>query len=194
MNKTKRIAMTLGLFSVLVMGNTVHAAENFFWSDVAPTPSCFASRDGESGKQISLVIDDKEIAEELRPCEEAKKTFVIVQVNGKYLQTIAGTGAEPFAENGRTMIPLRAVADAFGFDVVWEQTEKKITLTKDGKQIVMHIGKTEMTVNGEAVSLANAAPQVKNNVTFLPVRPLAEILGIKVDWNAQTRTATFTEE
>lgn len=49
-----------------------------------------------------------------------------------------------------------------------------------------------MWVDGKKVNLEDAVPTVKNGVTFLPVRQLAEVLGVKVDWNNATRTATFT--
>ena len=55
----------------------------------------------------------------------------------------------------------------------------------------MHVGKSEMWVDGKKVDLEDAVLTVKNGVIFLPVRQLAEILGVQVDWNSTTRTATF---
>ena len=130
---------------------------------------------------------------ETATCEEAKKNRVMVVVNGKYLQPILGSGADPFIENGRTMVPLK-IAEAFGFKVDWEQNEKKITLKKDGKNITMHIGKSEMLVDGKEVKFEEAVPMIKNDLTFLPVGQLAEILGIKVEWDEDKRTATFTSK
>ncbi|GIP39038.1 hypothetical protein J31TS4_23180 [Paenibacillus sp. J31TS4] len=118
--------------------------------------------------------------------------MVLVHVNGKYLHTVFGTGAEPFIENGRTMIPLRALADAFGLEVSWEQSEQKVTLKTNDKTIVLSIGKSEMLVNGERFYLEEAVPMIKNDLTFLPVRQLAELLGVKVEWDGDSRTAAFT--
>jgi hypothetical protein len=42
------------------------------------------------------------------------------------------------------MVPLRAIADAFGFEVGWEQSQEKITLTPNSKSIIMHIGKPDI--------------------------------------------------
>lgn len=187
-----KLATIFTLLLVLLIGNTAYArnpADNFFWSDVVPMPSCSTSPSRDGG----LVIDGKKVKVELPTCEEAKKNRVIVLVNGQYLHTVFGSGAEPFIENGWTMIPLKALADAFGFEVGWEQSQEKITLKKVNKNIIMHIGKSEMLVDGKNVNLGKTAPVIKNNVTFLPVRQLAEILGVKVDWNGNTRTATFTD-
>lgn len=89
------------------------------------------------------------------------------------------------------MIPLRALADAFGFETEWDANEEKITLKKENQFIIMYIGKTEMSVNGQTEYFDGAVPMIKNSRTYLPVRQLAEILGIQVDWNQDTRTATF---
>ncbi|MFL1675662.1 copper amine oxidase N-terminal domain-containing protein [Paenibacillus dendritiformis] len=183
----------LCLIVVLLTGKITYAAENFFWSDVEPAFSCYTSRDGEA-KEMGVVVDGNKVSQDILPCEEAKKNRVIVLVNGKYLHTGAGTGAEPFIEKGRTMIPLRALGDGFGFEAGWEKSEGKITLNKGEQSIVMYIGKSEMLVDGKEVSFEEAAPMVKNGVTFLPVRQLADILGVKVEWDGKTRTATFAEQ
>lgn len=188
-----KLTTMFGLVVVLLIGNTAYAtnpADNFYWSDGVPTLSCSDGGNNKGG----VVIDGKKVAIDLPTCEEAKKNQVKVLVNGQYLHTIFGSGAEPYSEDGRTMIPLKALADAFGFEVNWEQSEQKITLKNDKKSIILHVGKSEMLVDGEKVMLEKAAPTVKNNVTFLPVRPLAELLGVKVDWDAATRTATFANE
>ncbi|MFM1654820.1 copper amine oxidase N-terminal domain-containing protein [Brevibacillus sp. B_LB10_24] len=194
MVKTKRnFIAILGLLAILLTGKITYAAEDFFWSDVKPKPSCSESRDGKP-KEMGFVIDGKKVIEELPLCEEARKSFVIVQVNGNYLHTNAGTGAEPFVENGRTMIPLRAIADAFKFDVDWKESEQKITLAKDGKSIILHIGKPEILVDGKTLYFDGAVPMLKNGRTFLPAGKLAELLDIQVEWDGDTRTATFTSK
>lgn len=153
-----------------------------------------------SSGQMGFVKDTKDVTnidyekhlEDVPTCEEAMKTRVLVLVDGKYLDTAAFSGADPFISNGRTMLPLRAIADAFGFEVEWEAGTSKITLAKDGRTIVLHIGKPDIVVDGETVYFEDAVPMIKNNRTFLPASKLAEILGIKVEWNGETRTATFS--
>ncbi|WP_158289604.1 copper amine oxidase N-terminal domain-containing protein [Paenibacillus flagellatus] len=188
----------LGLLLALAIGNTADAETErvFFWSDSVPRPSCYEGKDGE-GRVLGISESGKKRDEDdskwiIPTCEEAKKTWVVVKVNGNYLQVVAGTNAEPYIENGRTMIPLRAVADAFGFEIEWEPNGQKITLTKEKKKIVMHVGKAEMSVDGQPALFEEAVPTIKNDHTFLPARQLAEILGIQVEWDEANRTATFT--
>lgn len=116
--KTKWKYAALGLLCALSIGNTAYAAEDFIWSDVEYIPACGSTgRDGEPQKLGLKLADGRSIETELPTCEEAIKKRVLVVVNGKYLQPVAGSSAEPFIENGRTMVPLRAIADAFGFEV-----------------------------------------------------------------------------
>ncbi len=183
----------LSLLAILLIGKITYAAEDFFWSDNVPTPSCYENRDGTK-KEMGVVIDGKKVVLDIPTCEDAKKKRVLVLVNGKYLHTVDGSGADPFIDNGRTMIPLRALADGFGFEVEWKQSEQKITLKKDNTSIFMYIGKSEMFVDDKKVNLDEAVPMVKNGLTFLPAKQLAEILDIKVDWDGSTRTATFTKK
>lgn len=59
---------------------------------------------------------------------------------------------------------------------------------------VFKIGSKEYTVNGAAMT-ANEAPFVAGKgYTMLPVRALGESLGLKADWNAATKTATFSND
>lgn len=195
--------MALGLLSVLLAGSMAYASEEFFWSDTPQSPTCWQTRDG-SHKEIGLIIGGERVAETVLSCDEAIKIHVNVLVDGKYLQTVAGTGVEPFIENGRTMVPLRALADAFGFEVGWEESTSRITLTKGDKTISFQIGEQTITVetaspNGSAAETATAyfgeaVPVVKNGRTFVPASKLAELLGIRVDWDPVTRTAQFMAE
>lgn len=201
MNIKRFIAIAVFAATAVLAGAGMYTAyaeeertEYFFWSDALPIPAyATPNEDGTSGK-IGIINEDGEKTELTLPdYEEAIKNRVLVLVNEKYLHTVAGSGADPFIEDGSTMIPLRAVADAFGFEIEWEQSEEKITLTRDSKTIILYIGKPEISVDGDTVYFENAVPLIKNDRTFLPVRKLAEILDIKVEWDEDTRTAAFSE-
>lgn len=177
------------LFFSLLIGTHAYATEGYFWSHSEPMLSCATHENADVG----VIVDGKKIKLDTPTCEEARKTQVKVQVDGKYLHAVLLEGVEPFIENGRTLIPLRVIADVFDFDVEWTQSEAKISLTKDEMNMIMHIGEEEMLVNDETVNIDGAAPLIRDNVTFLPVRQLAEVLGIQVEWDSETRTATFNQ-
>jgi len=97
------------------------------------------------------------------------------------------------AETGRTMGPLRAVAEAFDFEVVYEDATRKIKLSDGAKTIVMYVEGADFTVNGVPMKFDDAIPRIKEGRIFLPMRKLAEILGLEVTWDGDTSTATFSK-
>lgn len=56
-------------------------------------------------------------------------------------------------------------------------------------KIVLKIGSDIMTVNGQAVQL-DAAAEIKNGSTFLPLRAIAEAFGAQVTWVPETQGIT----
>lgn len=56
-------------------------------------------------------------------------------------------------------------------------------------QLVLYIGKKEALINEEPVSL-DAAPQIVDGSTMLPLRFIGENLKAKVDWDNRTKTVT----
>ncbi|MGZ9586134.1 family 10 glycosylhydrolase [Paenibacillus marinisediminis] len=86
-----------------------------------------------------------------------------------------------------TMIPFRAIGDALGAEVTWDQKLQEVTFKKDETFIQMNVGKNTAIVSGEAVKL-DAAPQIKANRTMVPLRFVAENLGLTVTWDQSTRT------
>lgn len=97
----------------------------------------------------------------------------------------------PFVEEGRTLVPLRALAENLGFAVAYDAADQKITLTKDGSTLVLWVDHTKVVVNGEE-SVIDVSPKVRNGRSFVPVRFVAERLGASVGWNAEQQSVTVS--
>ena len=106
---------------------------------------------------------------------------------------VAWTDAEPFIDaNDRTMVPLRAVADAMGLEVYWDAAAREAVFTDGGKTIWFPIDSTTARVSeGEPVEMDTAAVIV-NERTYAPIRYLAEFFGYTVAWDAAARTVVIT--
>ncbi|MGM9550884.1 MAG: carbohydrate-binding domain-containing protein [Clostridia bacterium] len=96
-------------------------------------------------------------------------------------------------ENGSTMIPMRAIFEAFGMDVVWNDTEKTVTATKDNDTVQLTIGKNVIEVNGEEIEIP-VAPYIDGGYTLVPVRAVSEGLNAKVSWNGYTDEVSIVTE
>ena len=99
------------------------------------------------------------------------------------------TDAAPFIdENSRTMVPLRAVAEALGLSVSWDGGKREAVFTDGTKTIRFPIGSSAaVTGDGGTVQMDTAAVIV-NDRTYAPVRYLAEYFGFTVDWDGATKT------
>ncbi|MBR0596692.1 N-acetylmuramoyl-L-alanine amidase family protein [Sinanaerobacter chloroacetimidivorans] len=97
----------------------------------------------------------------------------------------------PFIQNDRTLVPARAVFEALGGTVNWDQSNYIVTIEYDGVIVILKINDTVATVNGRNKTL-DVPATIKNGRTMIPVRFVAEELGFLVGWINSTRTVTIT--
>lgn len=125
----------------------------------------------------------------------------------------SGTAVEPFVWNGTTYLPLRAAAAALGITVGWDGATSTISLTSGGKRIApvgtpvthnknqtiaIEYNDIKVTLDGKPVELKDATgktiePFTYNGTTYLPVRAVANLLGVNVKWDAATSTIYLGE-
>ena len=88
----------------------------------------------------------------------------------------------PVIENGRTLLPLRFVAESLGCDVEYNDATGEITVRNEYTEIHLRLGDTAYTVNGEEKVFDVPAVE-RDGRTLLPLRALAEALGKDVYWD-----------
>jgi hypothetical protein len=94
--------------------------------------------------------------------------------------------AAPYIDNGRTMVPVRYLADALGTTTNWDADAKQVIVAEGIYDIVMTIGSTTLTVMNGQTSQMDVAPVINNGRTYLPARWVANALGYQVDWDVAT--------
>lgn len=109
---------------------------------------------------------------------EARTAPIDIAVNG----VIIHMDTKPFIENGTTMVPMRFVSEALGYDVGWQQSGQRISVSKGATQLRLQIGSKTAYVGNQAQTLS-IAPRIENDRTYLPVRWICETLGAEVDWS-----------
>ena len=87
--------------------------------------------------------------------------------------------SEPIIKDNRTYVPFRALAEAFGAKVDYDDADRTVTATLNGTTVVMTIGSNTYTVNG-ATQTMDVAPFISGDRTMVPVRFVAEAFGIEV--------------
>jgi hypothetical protein len=120
--------------------------------------------------------------------KEVKKNLLMVLTIGsnqiKINDDIKTIEAPPYIKNGRTMVPVRIIAEAFCCIVTFDPLSRIITIRSQEKSITLFIGYDMVMVNGKEIKL-DAPPEIKNGRTFLPLRFIVEVFGAKIDWNAK---------
>lgn len=97
----------------------------------------------------------------------------------------------PQIADGRTLAPLRGIFEALGLTVSWDAATQTVVGTKTGTNITLQINSKTATVNGSSVSL-DVPAQIINSSTYVPVRFIADSLGVTVNWNSQDRLVEIT--
>lgn len=93
------------------------------------------------------------------------------------------------------LVPLRAVAESIGAQVRWEAATSTVTVTKGGSTLVVKLGTTEVTLNGQPVPLAQPIQLVADR-TLVPASLLESFgatnpLSVQVRYEGALETALF---
>ena len=110
-------------------------------------------------------------------------------VNGK----IVPLDAPPIIVNSRTLVPLRAIAEALGADVNWDPEYKQVTVRLNGTTILLTIGSPIALVN-DSLTYIDTTPIISNGRTMVPLRFIAETLNAEVSWNPDSKTVDIVHE
>jgi len=134
---------------------------------------------------------------------EAKPEYetIIELAPGMDIYTVNGEtkfwDATPYIKNGRTMVPIRHLAEAVGFKADWdfEDPANKMVFIYTAEQdpekdkehpfILLIIGQPTAMVSGNLVAL-DVAPEILNGRTMVPLRFVVETLGYQVEWLGNT--------
>ena len=127
---------------------------------------------------------------------EVKKVTVVKLTIGQDIMTVNGQAvqldAAPEIVNGRTFLPLRAIAEIFGATVEWipDPDIMGVIVTLGDHTIGLQIGNPTAVINGNVVDIV--APYIKNGRTMVPLRVIGEGLGATVEWDPVYRIVTIT--
>ena len=101
--------------------------------------------------------------------------------------------ASPVIMNSRTLVPIRVIAENFGSEVVWDNSTRTVKISQDNLEVLLKIDDSTAYINGKNVTL-DAAPQIINSRTMLPIRFVCESLGMNIEYIWTTRQVYITDE
>ena len=141
-------------------------------------------KDTETNDTIAAVDEYNDTADEY---DAAKRLIAVhiedgmphVSING---YSVLFTDAQPFIDaNSRTQVPLRRIASRMGCRVSYDDESREILLSKQGTDIRLRIGSSEIYCNDSVISMDTEAV-ILNDRTYIPLRYLAQALGYEVEY------------
>ena len=96
----------------------------------------------------------------------------------------------PIIENGRTLVPLRAIFEELGANVTYNDSNKTIIATKDDNEITLAIGSNVMSRGTKRTKL-DVVAKVVNGRTLVPLRAVSEAFDKDVSWESKTKTVVI---
>lgn len=107
--------------------------------------------------------------------------------------------------NGRTMVPLRVVSEAFGANVVWDGLDYTVYINEteaiENQEKIEPMGSTyykglkmvNIVVGGRIMN-SDVPAVILNGRTMVPLRVIGEVLGADIIWDQSTYTVSLTKQ
>lgn len=115
---------------------------------------------------------------------------------GTARQPIDAEGTKPVIIENRTLVPIRAVIEAFGGVVEWDSKTRRVMVVLGVNVLDLWIGKPTASLNGTSLPIdaenARVIPVIMSGRTMLPLRFVSESLGMDVLWEPTARMITLT--
>ena len=119
----------------------------------------------------------------------ADNTEISVYLNGSKIEF----DVPPQIINGRTMVPMRAIFEALGAEVEWDNETRTASGEKMGIVVDITIDDNIMVKNYCDISLDTPAQLVEGR-TLVPVRAVSESFAVEVGWDGAAQTVTLTDK
>lgn len=140
-------------------------------------------------KKLSVTLLSGIMAASMAVPAMANDTIKVV-VNGK---EVAFEDQVPVIKNDRTLVPLRGVLETMGIEIKWNADDQSVSAVRGADSAYFKVGSTTLTTEDGSVTL-DAAPEIINDRTMIPLRAVAEAFDAKVEWDDDSKTVTITDD
>ena len=124
-------------------------------------------------------------------------SVITVVLNGEWLTF----DQPPIAVDGRTLVPVRAIFEALGAEVIWDPSDQSVFAYResDGRAVLLYLDDTVMAYrldsDSEPVAIElDVPPMAINNRTLVPIRAVAESFDCDVEWDQTNQQVIITAE
>ena len=143
--------------------------------------------------EVKTIDKDKE--------EKQKESKVLITIGSEILdkvdngvRTLKAMDTKPYIKGGRTMLPLRYIAEALGYRVAWLSETRTAVIMDIGLRVEIPVDSNFIIVNGVKYT-SDVKPDMRNNRIMLPIANIARALGLKdgkdILWDEVNRQVTL---
>jgi len=126
--------------------------------------------------------------EDSKASETSTQQEIKVTLNGSKIRF----DQPPIIEKGRTLVPLRAIFEALGAKVNWDDNTQIVTAIKNSKTVSLKIGSTDLNIDG-IIKILDVPAKLIGGRTLVPVRAISEAFGCSVEWDSNTQTVIIKQ-
>ena len=139
-------------------------------------------------KLIAIILSLTAIFSSIAVTASTADNTVTVTVDGN---AVVFPDQQPIIKNSRTLVPVRFIAEALGYEVEWDEKDNAAVI--DNGRIVMYIGTNHAVIDGKHKTL-DVKSELIGDRTMVPLRVIAETLDCTVDWLNEIRTVQINRK
>ncbi|MBE3582028.1 MAG: copper amine oxidase N-terminal domain-containing protein [Thermoanaerobacteraceae bacterium] len=98
---------------------------------------------------------------------------------------------QPVIQNGRTLVPFRAIAEALNIKVTWDDAAQTVNASDGKTSIQLQIGNKTAYRNESPIPF-DVPPQILGGRTLIPLRFFSEAFNCKVEWDSSLGAVLIT--
>lgn len=99
----------------------------------------------------------------------------------------------PQIENGRILVPVRAIFESMGADLEYDSNSRTVIAIKGDTEVILTIDDPTPVINGQVVPIDQPGIIVNGRI-LAPLRFVAEAFGGTVEWDGSRNTAMITQK
>ena len=182
--KYENIILTAGTHTLSFVDENKYARFDavFLTDDAEYIPS--NTEDGLKKLEATVLFDASKIEViKTNPLEGRPGDDIAVKFNDEWMKF----DVPPVIINSRTMVPMRAIFEALGATVGWDQETRTAFGTRNGKKVSVTIDSNVASVAGASVTIDQSAV-LKDSRTLVPLRFISEAYDADVQWDGESRT------
>ena len=165
------------------------------------------NRDQEINTLKVFASPSIKIKEEEKATEKISYVFQINEFEYEIIRDGISTKVKmdisPVIYKGRTMLPLRRVAEVLGAEVVWDKFTRTASFTRDGLTASIQIDNNKIILsNGKVIEMEAKPLNIKDRI-FVSLVNVAKVFGLSngkaddgkdndIEWDNEARTVTIS--